>query len=99
MAKSFCFFLLWLPCAVYAQFSISGRVINATDTRPVVSASVFLSNASVGSTTNNNGNFILKNVMPGIFFNADGKGTYRLLIEGIDNNGNIIRNILRYKVE
>ena len=33
------------------------------------------------------------------FFNADDKGTYRLLVEGIDNNGNIIRNILNYKVE
>lgn len=33
------------------------------------------------------------------FFNADGKGTYRLVIEGIDEAGNIGRNVLTYKVQ
>jgi hypothetical protein len=33
------------------------------------------------------------------FFNADGKGTYRVVVEGIDNNGNLARQIYRYKVE
>jgi uncharacterized protein YfaS (alpha-2-macroglobulin family) len=33
------------------------------------------------------------------FFNADGKGTYRVVIEGIDNNGTPGRRVYRYKVE
>jgi hypothetical protein len=33
------------------------------------------------------------------YFNADGKGTYRAIIEGIDSNGNIGRTVYRYKVE
>ncbi|WP_121809415.1 TonB-dependent receptor plug domain-containing protein [Mucilaginibacter kameinonensis] len=33
------------------------------------------------------------------FFNADGKGTYRLVIEGIDEAGNIGRSVLTYKVQ
>ncbi|MDO3643158.1 carboxypeptidase regulatory-like domain-containing protein [Mucilaginibacter sp. L3T2-6] len=33
------------------------------------------------------------------YFNADGKGTYRVVIEGIDADGNLGRQILRYKVE
>ena len=33
------------------------------------------------------------------FFNADTKGTYRAVIEGIDNDGNIGRAVYRYKVE
>lgn len=33
------------------------------------------------------------------FYNADGHGTYRLVIEGIDNAGNIGRQVYRYKVE
>jgi len=33
------------------------------------------------------------------YFNADGKGTYRVIIEGIDSNGNIGRTVYRYKVE
>ena len=33
------------------------------------------------------------------YFNADAKGTYRLVIEGIDSNGNLGRMVYRYKVE
>ena len=33
------------------------------------------------------------------FYNADGRGTYRIVIEGIDNAGNIGRQVYRYKVE
>ncbi len=33
------------------------------------------------------------------FFNADGKGTYRAVIEGIDVDGNLARYVYHYKVE
>lgn len=33
------------------------------------------------------------------FFNADGKGIYRVTIEGIDADGNLGRQVLKYKVE
>jgi hypothetical protein len=33
------------------------------------------------------------------YFNAGSKGTYRLVIEGIDNDGNIGREVFHYKVE
>ena len=33
------------------------------------------------------------------FFNADAKGTYRVVIEGIDADGNLGRQIYKYKVE
>ncbi|WP_428331223.1 carboxypeptidase regulatory-like domain-containing protein [Mucilaginibacter sp.] len=33
------------------------------------------------------------------FFNADGKGTYRAIIEGIDKDGNIGRQLFRYTVK
>jgi hypothetical protein len=33
------------------------------------------------------------------YFNSDGPGTYRVVVEGIDNSGNIGRQLLRYKVE
>jgi len=32
------------------------------------------------------------------FFNADGKGTYRVVVEGIDNEGNLGRQLFRYQV-
>lgn len=33
------------------------------------------------------------------YFNADGKGTYRVVIEGIDSDGNLGRQVYRYKVD
>jgi hypothetical protein len=33
------------------------------------------------------------------FCNADAHGTYRLVVEGIDDNGNLGRQVYRYKVE
>jgi hypothetical protein len=33
------------------------------------------------------------------FFNADNKGTYRVVVEGIDDNGNLGRKVYHYKVE
>jgi hypothetical protein len=33
------------------------------------------------------------------FFNADGAGTYRVVIEGIDSKGNLGRQVYKYKVE
>src|SRR6185437_2921427 len=33
------------------------------------------------------------------FFNADGKGTYRVEVEGFDSKGNLGMQVFRYKVE
>jgi hypothetical protein len=33
------------------------------------------------------------------FYNADGKGTYRVVVEGMDEKGNLGRKVFRYKVE
>lgn len=33
------------------------------------------------------------------FFNGDEKGTYRVIVEGIDNNGNIGRSVSKYQVK
>jgi hypothetical protein len=62
----FLFFLnVLLPVSCFAQFSISGRILNQADTKPVANASVFLSNATIGANTASNGTFNLSNVKPG----------------------------------
>lgn len=33
------------------------------------------------------------------YFNSDGAGTYRVVVEGIDKDGNIGRQVIRYKVQ
>ncbi len=60
-------FFLLLGLSVQAQKKLSGRIIAADGKKPVVSASVFLSNTSIGSVTNENGEFILEHVPTGKF--------------------------------
>jgi len=33
------------------------------------------------------------------FFNSDGTGTYRVVVEGIDTKGNLGRQVFKYKVQ
>ncbi|TFF40713.1 carboxypeptidase-like regulatory domain-containing protein [Mucilaginibacter psychrotolerans] len=62
----YCFLLFLLaPFATLAQITITGKVINAADNKPIANASVFLSNATVGDKTAEDGSFSLRNVKPG----------------------------------
>lgn len=54
-----------MPFLSLAQVKITGQVINATDTKPVSAASVFLSNTTNGNETAENGRFTLYNIKPG----------------------------------
>jgi len=60
-------FLLFFmaPVIVFGQFQIRGSVVDQADKKPIPGASVFLSNASVGSATLVDGTFILSNVRGG----------------------------------
>jgi uncharacterized protein YfaS (alpha-2-macroglobulin family) len=48
-------------------------------------------NPDLHTDANGNGNFE--------YYNADGKGTYKITIEGIDKDGNIGTQVFRYRVE
>ena len=68
-------FLLWLiPFTLSAQRTVSGRVTDAETGDPVVGAAVFLSNTTVGTTTDANGNYQLK---------IPGEGSYRLTVSHV----------------
>jgi hypothetical protein len=79
MRYYFPIFLL-LPMACLAQIKITGKVVNGANGKPVADASVFLSNASVGSATNSDGTFTLNYVKPGqyeLVVTVVGFDTYR----------------------
>jgi hypothetical protein len=60
-----CLLLLILVSAVSAQSSISGKII-ATDTKnPVALANVFLANTTIGTTSKEDGSFILTDIPDG----------------------------------
>lgn len=65
MKKAIIYFILLAPLSCFAQFTISGRVLNATDKKPVANVSVFLDNATIGAQTTTDGYFVLRNVKPG----------------------------------
>lgn len=55
-----------IPSTVcFAQFSISGRILNGADLKPIANASVFLNNATIGSKSAADGSFTLHNISPG----------------------------------
>jgi len=58
-------FIFLVPGVCFAQFTISGRIFNHADHKPVPNTSVFISNATIGDKTSADGTFVLKNVKPG----------------------------------
>lgn len=54
-----------LPNWCFAQFNISGRVLNQDDKKPLSNVNVFLSNATIGSKTAVDGSFTLLRIKPG----------------------------------
>jgi len=88
MLRIFILFIFLLPISCFAQYTISGRVLNQADTKPVANASVFLSNASVGSKTADDGTFTLIGAKPGkyeLLISIIGFDTYTQNII-VDNN-------------
>ena len=65
MLKLFVFLLLCFPLSCLAQVTLTGRILDKTDNKPVPLASVFLSNATIGDKTTADGTFTLHNVSPG----------------------------------
>ncbi|ASU36489.1 carboxypeptidase regulatory-like domain-containing protein [Mucilaginibacter xinganensis] len=82
--------LLFLAEYSFAQYTITGRVINQADTRPLVNANVFLSNTTIGNPTAADGAFILSNLKPGkyeLVISCVGFETYNKTVTV--NNSNI----------
>jgi hypothetical protein len=62
----FLLFILASPFVSMAQYgAISGKIVSAGSKAPVAKASVFLSNATFGTATADDGSFTLRNVKPG----------------------------------
>nr|MCU0471258.1 TonB-dependent receptor [Arcicella sp.] len=61
-----CCLLLTVNCS-FAQFSISGKITDAETGKPLVSANVTLENTTRGTTTNQQGNYTLKNLKSGSY--------------------------------
>ncbi|MGN6181933.1 MAG: carboxypeptidase-like regulatory domain-containing protein [Mucilaginibacter sp.] len=65
MRKLLTIILLSLPLSLFAQFRITGRVVDSATKTPVAGASVFLGNASAGASTHSDGSFTINGVRGG----------------------------------
>ena len=65
MNRSWLFLLILCPLFSFSQVKITGVVLNMGDTKPVASASVFLSNTTSGDETAGDGTFTIVNIKPG----------------------------------
>jgi hypothetical protein len=62
MSKIFCFIFFYvLPVFIIAQ-KLTGKVIEANTQKPIVAASIYLSNTSIGCISNNNGEFVMEKI-------------------------------------
>lgn len=83
MLKTLFLLLLMVPLLAHAQITVSGKVVSTSNNQPVPNASVFLSDASVGTQTDATGAFTLYNVKNGqydLVVSCIGFETYHLTL-------------------
>jgi carboxypeptidase-like protein len=79
-----CIVFLFLPLSINAQ-EISGKVSDTLGT-PLSNASVFVSNTSIGTITNKNGDFVIHNTPEGTFDLVISYVGYETLVSKISNH-------------
>ncbi|MBO9676184.1 MAG: carboxypeptidase-like regulatory domain-containing protein [Sphingobacteriaceae bacterium] len=76
-------FFLSISNLSFAQYSITGKVLNASNNLPLESATVFVNTTSYGTKTDRYGNFVLRNVKAGYYeliFSMVGFKTYNVQV-------------------
>ncbi len=93
--KAFALFIFLLPLGCLAQLTITGRVLNHADLKPVPNASVFLKNTTIGNKTADDGKFTLTHLKTGkyeLVVSVVGFELYRQDIE-INNSSIVLPDI------
>ena len=83
MFRKLLFYIFFIPACANAQYHISGKVIDSATSKPLPDASVYLSNATLGTKTNAGGNFDISGVKSGQYefvVSMVGYDTYRQTI-------------------
>jgi hypothetical protein len=100
MAKEHLYFFTFVFCwqFSFSQAIIRGRVTSEEAQKPVSSVSVYLNNTSIGTSTNEQGIFVLKGIPPGKFrliVSCIGFATYDTLIDTHEISGAFIISLKR----
>ena len=92
MPKFLVFLFIILPFSCFAQYTISGRILNYADKKPIASADVFINNATSGTASGSNGEFKLNGVKPGRYYIIVSIVGYNDFSEPVQVNGDIRLN-------
>lgn len=94
MLKSLFIILFLLPLTCWAQYTIIGKVQNLTDKKPVIKASIFLSNTTVGTATADDGSYVLSNIKPGQYQLVVSAIGFETAYQSINVNQNFILPVI-----
>ena len=92
MAKTLLLLFFLLPAAIFGQVTVTGKVVNHADGKPVANATVFLSNTTTGAKTTATGIFSFKNVKSAkydLVVSAPAFDVYKQTINAENGNLNI----------
>ncbi len=81
--------LLTITLNCFGQATITGKVLNNADKKPVTNVNVFLSNSVVGDKTSQDGTFTLQNVKPGKYELVISIVGFQTLRKSIHVDGNL----------
>lgn len=80
---------IWRVCpGQQNNMQLKGSVIDADDQSPMIGATVYLSNTTIGTTTSEKGNYILQNIPPGnyeLVASYLGYKTFSIVVSGKDS--------------
>ncbi|MCO5945875.1 carboxypeptidase regulatory-like domain-containing protein [Mucilaginibacter flavidus] len=102
MAKTLLLLFFLLPAVIFGQVTVTGKVVNHADGKPVANATVFLNNTTTGTKTTATGIFSLKNAKAGkydLVVSAPGFDAYKQTINAENGNQNIAAISLSAKVK
>jgi len=89
MKKLLLLILTSFPLLSWAQFTVTGKIIDLYTKKPIVKASVFLSNTTVGSSSGEDGSYTLSNVKPGQYDMVISAVGYETFYRTINVNKNL----------
>ncbi len=81
--------LLAAMCGAAQNATLSGKVIDAEDKSPLIGVNIMIIGTSIGTASDNNGNYTLKNLKPGIYnIKYSYTGYEKTLLTGIKLSAN-----------
>lgn len=89
----FCFFILVFSVKVFSQTELKGKVVDFITYEPLVSASIYIENSTIGSVSNTDGKFVLsvpqELVNDTLIISSIGFKSFKILVSDFVNDEDI----------